>query len=78
MFITRLVIQHQKEAEPFLISRKDDTPDKVTHRYNVYKSETIPLLDYYESNLFRIDCLQSIDEISNQITNLVESFELSH
>ena len=66
------------EAEPFLISRKDDTPDKVTHRYNVYKSETTPLLDYYESELYRIDCLQSIDAISNQITDLVDSFELSH
>jgi adenylate kinase len=66
------------EAEPYLISRKDDTPDKVTHRYNVYKNETAPLLDYYQSELFRIDCLQSIDAISNQITDLVDSFELSH
>lgn len=67
-----------KEAEPFLITRKDDTPDKVTHRYNIYKNETAPLLDYYQSDLFRIDCLQSIDDISSQITNLVQSFDLSY
>ncbi|MEC8678607.1 MAG: nucleoside monophosphate kinase, partial [Candidatus Margulisiibacteriota bacterium] len=67
-----------KEAEPFLISRKDDTPEKVSHRYTVYKNETTPLLDYYQAELYQIDCLQSIDQISNQITNLVESFELSH
>ena len=67
-----------KEAEPFLITRKDDTPDKVTHRYNVYKNETIPLLDFYQSDLYQVDCLQTIKQISNQIESLVHSFELSH
>ena len=67
-----------KEAEPFLITRKDDTPDKVTHRYNVYKNETTPLLDFYQSDLYQVDCLQTIKQISNQIDSLVQSFELSH
>ena len=66
-----------EEAVPFLITRKDDTPDKVTHRYNVYVEETAPLLSYYKDQLVEIDCLNSIDDINHQITQLLNSFQLS-
>ena len=66
-----------EEVKPYLITRKDDTPEKVTHRYNVYIEETSPLLKFYESKLVKIDCLNSIEDISAQIVRLLESFQLS-
>ena len=31
-----------------LVQRKDDEPDTITRRINVYKEETLPLIDYYK------------------------------
>ena len=65
------------EVQPYLITRDDDTVEKVTHRFNVYQEETAPLLTYYDKSLKRIDCLQSIDTISQELTDLIESFQVS-
>jgi adenylate kinase len=31
-----------------LIIRKDDTPETVQHRLDVYAAQTLPLIDYYK------------------------------
>ncbi|MEK9726534.1 MAG: nucleoside monophosphate kinase [Candidatus Margulisiibacteriota bacterium] len=66
-----------EEAQLHLITRKDDTPEKVTHRYNVYIEETSPLLSFYGDHVIQIDCLKSIQEITNELVQLLESFQLS-
>ncbi|MGC6367215.1 MAG: adenylate kinase [Candidatus Marinamargulisbacteria bacterium] len=65
------------DVQPYLITRDDDTEEKVTHRFNVYQEETSPLLSYYNSSLQRIDCMQSISTISKQLSDLIESFQVS-
>ena len=57
-----------------MVTRDDDTEDKVTHRYHVYQKETQPLLTFYDNYLKRIDCLRSIEEINRELVQLVERF----
>ena len=65
------------DVQPYLVTRDDDTEDKVTHRYHVYQKETQPLLTFYDNYLKRIDCLRSIEEINRELVQLVESFQVS-
>lgn len=65
------------EAEPYLISRDDDNPEKVKHRYTVYQNETAPLIQHYSNSLLTIDCLKSIDDIHQTFDELVQSFQVS-
>lgn len=46
--------------------RKDDTPEAISRRLELYHEETAPLADYYPQrgvNLARIDGLGAIDEV---------------
>jgi adenylate kinase len=55
--------------------RKDDTdPETIRHRLNKYHTETEPLKDYYEKKqvLHPIDGLQSIEEIHELISSVIE------
>ncbi len=65
------------DAQPFLISRNDDQPEKVKHRYDVYQSETKPLLNHYSNQLLQIDCMKGIDDIHQIFDDLVQSFKVS-
>ena len=65
------------DAEPYLISRNDDQPAKVKHRYDVYLQETEPLISHYNNHLVRIDCNQSIDDINELFNALIQSFQVS-
>ena len=49
--------------------RMDDKPEVIENRLKVYKEQTLPLIDYYESKgiLVRIDGVGSIDEITERI-----------
>ncbi len=52
-----------------LYQRSDDTPTKITHRLDIFFSETIKLLDYYgaQNKLARVDGAQPIDEVSRAV-----------
>ena len=43
--------------------RADDTEDVIRNRFNVYRDETAPLLDYYRSELKTVDAVGSFDEV---------------
>jgi adenylate kinase len=43
--------------------RADDTEDVILNRMKVYRDETAPLLDYYESELKTVDAVGSLDEV---------------
>jgi adenylate kinase len=43
--------------------RADDTEDVIRNRFNVYRAETAPLLDYYQSELKTVDAVGSLDEV---------------
>ena len=47
-----------------LVQRKDDSPETIQNRLNVYAAQTAPLIDYYEkAGLLRtVECLGTVDE----------------
>ena len=54
--------------------RPDDNEETVRHRMEVYRSETAPILPYYEEQglVARVDGMGSIEEVSSSIDALVE------
>lgn len=51
--------------------RKDDTQEGVRKRYQVFSSETLPVIEHFEKEriLIRIDGQKSVDEIFEDIKN---------
>lgn len=43
--------------------RADDTEDVIRNRFNVYRDETAPLLDYYSATLVTVDAVGELDEV---------------
>ena len=54
--------------------RPDDNEETVRHRMEVYRSETAPILPYYEEQglVARVDGMGSIEEVSSSIDALLE------
>lgn len=65
------------DVQPYLITREDDDPKKVKHRYHVYQNETQPLIKHYSDQLLTIDCMKSIDDIHQMFDELVHSLQIS-
>ena len=66
------ILKRAKESED---KRDDDNSVIVKKRLEVYNKETKPIVDFYSSknNLIKIDGMQSIQEVSNTIENLIEN-----
>ena len=64
-----------KRAQESDEKRDDDNSVIVKKRLEVYNKETKPIVDFYSSkyNLNKIDGMQSIQEVSNTIENLIEN-----
>jgi adenylate kinase len=43
--------------------RADDTDDVIRNRMNVYRDETAPLIEYYNTELKTVDAVGSVDEV---------------
>jgi len=56
-----------------LIHRKDDKPDTIKDRLDVYDQQTRPIIDFYEGRypIHRVDGTQPIDEVAAEIERLV-------
>ena len=52
-----------------LIQRKDDEPETVKQRIEIYEKETAPLVDFYTENglLITVDGTRSIEKVSETI-----------
>ena len=66
------ILKRAQESEQ---KRDDDNSVIVKKRLEVYNKETKPIVDFYSSkyNLNKIDGMQSIQEVSNTIENLIEN-----
>jgi adenylate kinase len=53
-------------ADGQMVQRDDDRPETVRHRLEVYREQTSPLSDFYESEglLSRIDAIGEIEEVT--------------
>jgi adenylate kinase len=56
-----------------IVQREDEKPDVVKKRLDVYKSQTEPLIDYYNKKgiLVDIDAYPTIEEISRTLENSI-------
>ena len=54
-----------------LVHRADDTKEKVMHRYDVFKSQTEPLITYYSDHLYTLDASQLPDSITKELSSNV-------
>lgn len=50
-----------------LIVRKDDDPDIIKSRYDVYLKETAPLVEYYDGRLIKVNADRSVDEVFHDV-----------
>jgi adenylate kinase len=53
--------------------RADDTEEVIRHRQGVYRSETAPLLDYYDDVLVTVDGVGEVDEVTSRILSALRS-----
>ncbi len=55
-----------------LIIRKDDHPDSIKHRLEVFEEQTKPMIDYYreQNNLIEIDANKPTKEIILEVLNV--------
>jgi adenylate kinase len=44
--------------------RNDDTEDVIHRRFEVYRNETAPLLEYYANRLVTVDAVGTVDEVT--------------
>jgi len=53
--------------------RKDDSQETITHRLQVYREQTAPLIDYYEANhlLKHVNGDRQTEEVSHELEALV-------
>ena len=58
--------------------RKDDNYETVKMRFDTYNQETKPLLPFYKEKeiLFKIDGMNNIEEVFNELKKLISSKEL--
>lgn len=56
-----------------LIQRADDTVETVTNRIDVYESQTMPLVDYYEKsgNIAHIDGAADLETVFNEVCKVL-------
>jgi adenylate kinase len=47
--------------------RADDTEDVIRHRQQVYRSDTAPLLDYYQDILLTVNGVGEVGEVADRI-----------
>ncbi len=57
-----------------LIKRKDDQKEIILKRFQVYREQTMPLLNFFEQKekLFKIKADQSLEEVRKEIRNLLQ------
>jgi adenylate kinase len=58
-----------------LFQRKDDRPDVIQKRLDVFHAQTQPLIEYYEMRglLVHVDGVGELDEVEQRIANALES-----
>lgn len=66
--VVQLVVDEEVVVQRLLArGRSDDNEDVIRHRQHVYRSETAPLLDYYQDVLVTVDGVGEVDEITDRV-----------
>jgi adenylate kinase len=66
----------EEEATKRLLERgrPDDTPEVIKHRFNVYRNETLPVMDYYKAQdkYVEIDGMGGRNKVTDRLTDLLD------
>lgn len=46
-----------------LVRRKDDEPDAIRHRLQVYHAQTKPVIEWYENDGARVECIDAVGSL---------------
>ena len=67
-------IKNHECGEKYLKKRHDDDKGVILKRFDAYKNETKPVLDFYsnQKNFFEIDASAEIDEITRKIEEIIK------
>lgn len=60
----------EHEPQGTLVRRKDDEPEAIRKRMQVYRDQTAPVIDWYTSNganLVRVDAIGSLEEVEARV-----------
>jgi adenylate kinase len=60
----------EHEPQGTLVRRKDDEPEAIRKRMQVYRDQTAPVIDWYVSsgaNLVRVDAIGSLEEVEARV-----------
>ena len=70
--VSRVIKRAEEDPEN---ARSDDDEETMRHRLSVYREQTEPLLSFYEARdlLLRVDGMQDIDTVKQEIRKLIES-----
>jgi len=57
-----------------LVHRKDDQPETIANRLDVYEQQTVPILKHYggKVEIHRVDGNQSIDDVTKAVEHVVQ------
>jgi adenylate kinase len=57
-----------------LVHRKDDQPETISNRLDVYEAQTIPILEHYQGNvdIGKVDGNSPIGEVTAAIERVVQ------
>jgi adenylate kinase len=56
-----------------LVQREDDKPETIKKRLDVFETQTMPLVDYYDARgrLARIDATQTVDDVTRALMHVL-------
>ena len=55
-----------------LITRKDDNPETVQNRLDVYREQTFPLVEFYGSRVKKVDGLGQVEEVAARVKKVLD------
>ncbi len=65
--------QRQDKVENY--RRADDAPAVIHHRFDVYRQETEPLIQYYNGRIIKVDGTGSPTEVTHKIVRALREWE---
>jgi len=72
--VIELQVDEDKLVQRLLArGRADDTEEVIRHRQQVYRSETEPLLDYYDDILVTVGGVGGVDEVTSRILSALRN-----
>lgn len=65
--------QRQDKVENY--RRADDAPTVIHHRFDVYRKQTEPLIQYYSDRIIKVDGTGSTTEVTHKIVRALRGWE---